>query len=256
MKNLFFLCFVLIIFGFETQDKKAFDVGEYFKFRVHYGFINAGYATLEVKESEINKQKVFHAIGKGFSTGITDVFFSVKDNYESYFDKENGNPYQFIRKIDEGGYIKNQEGFFNQTTNIVTVNDYKHKTVKSFTFPEKTQDIVSAFYYLRNYPNIDKLEIGQSVEINMFFDDETTKFKLKYMGKKDLQTKFGKIPTMVFKPYVQSGRIFKEQESLTIWISSDENKIPVRIQASLLVGSLKADLDEYRGLKNPLKVKK
>ena len=56
MKNLFFLCFVLIIFGFETQDKKAFDVGEYFKFRVHYGFINAGYATLEVKESEINQK--------------------------------------------------------------------------------------------------------------------------------------------------------------------------------------------------------
>ena len=61
---------------------------------------------------------------------------------------------------------------------------------------------------------------------------------------------------MVFKPYVQSGRIFKEQESLTLWISDDENKIPVRIQASLLVGSLKADLEIHKGLKYPLKIKK
>ena len=203
-----------------------------------------------------NKKKFYNAFVKGFSTGITDVFFSVKDNYESYFDKETGNPYRFIRKIDEGGYIKNQEGFFNQSNQKVTVKDYKHKTEKTFSFPENTQDIVSAFYYLRNYPNIDKLQIGQSVEINMFFDDETTKFKLKYTGKKDLQTKFGKIPTMVFKPYVQSGRIFKEQESLTLWISDDENKIPVRIQASLLVGSLKADLEIHKGLKYPLKIKK
>jgi hypothetical protein len=46
--------------------------------------------------------------------------------------------------------------------------------------------------------------------------------------------------------------VFKEEESLTVWISDDENKIPLRIKASLAVGSLKADLDEYKGLSHPL----
>jgi hypothetical protein len=89
----------------------------------------------------------------------------------------------------------------------------------------------------------------------MFFDEETTKFKLKFIGREDITTKFGTIATMVFRPLVQSGRVFKEQESVTVWISDDDNKIPLRIQASLAVGSIKADLDAFKGLKNPFKVK-
>ena len=51
---------------------------------------------------------------------------------------------------------------------------------------------------------------------------------------------------------MQSGRVFKEKESVTVWISADQNKIPVRIKADLAVGSIKADLDGLRGLKYPL----
>jgi len=89
----------------------------------------------------------------------------------------------------------------------------------------------------------------------MFFDDEITKFKLKFIGREDLETKFGTIPTMIFRPMVQTGRIFKEQESVTVWISDDENKLPVSIKASLAVGSLKADLDGFKGLKNSFTIK-
>ena len=186
---------------------------------------------------------------------MSRFFFKVDDNYESYFDKETGNPYQFVRKIDEGGYTKNQEGFFNQSTNRILVKDYKHKSENTFLIPENTQDIMSTFYYLRNYPSIDKLKVGESVSVDMFFDNETTKFKLKFIGTEDLETKFGVVPTMIFRPLVQSGRVFKEKESLTVWISDDDNKIPVRIQASLAVGSIKADLDAFKGLKYSFKVK-
>ncbi|HWR94333.1 MAG TPA: DUF3108 domain-containing protein [Flavobacterium sp.] len=254
MKKLVFFILIFFAFGFQAQNKKTFDVGEWFKFRVHYGLINAGYATLEVKEAVRNNKKVYHAVGKGYSTGIIDLFFKVEDNYESYFDKENGNPYQYVRKINEGGYIKNQEGFFNQTNNTVKVKDYKHNTEKTFSFPKNTQDIVSSFYYLRNYPTIDDLKKGQSVTINMFFDNETTKFRLKYIGKENIETKFGKISAKIFRPLVQTGRVFKENESLTLWISNDKNKIPIKIQANLVVGSLKADLIEYKGLKNTLEI--
>ena len=89
----------------------------------------------------------------------------------------------------------------------------------------------------------------------MFFDDESTKFKLKFIGREDIKSKFGKVSCMVFKPLVQAGRVFKENESVTVWISDDENRIPIRVQASLAVGSLKADLDSFKGLKSTLKVK-
>ncbi|MFO4987209.1 DUF3108 domain-containing protein, partial [Salmonella enterica subsp. enterica serovar 1,4,[5],12:i:-] len=86
-------------------------------------------------------------------------------------------------KIDEGGYTKDQEGFFNQDNNTVLVKDYKKKKENTFPVTENVQDILSTFYFLRNHPNIDKLKVGESVIVDMFFDDEVFKFKLKYIGK-------------------------------------------------------------------------
>lgn len=255
MKKIIVLALFFLTVSFDTQRQPAFDSGEWFKFRIHYGMVTAGYATLEVKEAVKNNKKVFHAIGKGYTTGMTKFFFNVQDNYETYFDKETGKPYQYVRKIDEGGYTKNEEGFFNQDKNTILVKDYKNDANKTYSTPENVQDIVSAFYYLRNHPNIDKIKVGESIAIDMFFDGETTKFKLKYIGREDLDTKFGVVPTMIFRPLVQAGRVFKEEESLTVWISDDDNKLPLRIKASLAVGSLKADLESFKGLNNSFTVK-
>jgi hypothetical protein len=256
MKKFILYILILSTLSFDSFKEDSFDVGEYIKFRIHYGIVNAGYATLEVKEATVNNKKVYHALGKGYTTGMSRFFFKVEDLYESYFDKETGEPYRYVRKINEGGYTKNQEGFFNQKENRILVKDYKRKTEKTIVLTNNVQDILSSFYYLRNHPNIDKLQPGEAIMIDMFFDEEITKFKLKYIGRQDITTKFGTVSTMVFKPLVQTGRVFKEQESVTLWITADDNKVPVRIKAELAVGSLKADIDEYKGLKSPLKVKK
>ena len=255
IKKIISIVFLIVITGFDTQKEDAFASGEFFKFRIHYGILNAGYATVEVKEATLNNKKVFHVVGKGYTTGMSRFFFKVDDLYESYFDKETGIPYQYVRKIDEGGYTKNQEGFFSHTENKILVKDYKNKTQKTLEITKNAQDILSTFYYLRNYPSIDKLIPGESIAIDMFFDDETTKFKLKFLGREDITTKFGVIPAMIFRPLVQSGRVFKEEESVTVWVSDDNNKMPLRIKASLAVGSIKADLDSFKGLKHSFKVK-
>ena len=255
MKKIIVLSLFMLTVSFDSQKEDAFQVGEWFKFRIHYGLLNAGYATLEVTEATKNNKKVFHAIGKGYTTGMSRFFFKVDDNYESYFDKVTNQPYQFVRKINEGGYTKDQEGFFNQATNKVVVKDYKGKTEKTFSVTENVQDIISTFYFLRNHPNVDRLKVGEAIAVDMFFDEEITKFKLKFIGKEDIKTKFGTASTLIFRPLVQSGRVFKEEESLTVWITDDDNKIPVRIKANLAVGSIKADLESFKGLKNPFMVK-
>ena len=255
MKKLFFL-FVLYIFSnVLTYGQKAYDSGEYFKFKIHYGIINAGYATLELKDVVYNGKNVFHAKGYGWTTGLTKAFFKVEDDYQSYFDKKTNKPYLFVRKIDEGGYTKNQQDFFDQINKKVLVKDFKNNTEKTYDVTTNVQDILSSFYFLRNYPEINNLKNGDTVVIDMFFDNEIYKFRLKYLGKENLNTKFGKLSSLKFRPYVQSGRIFKEQESLTVWISDDVNKIPLLVKADLLVGSLKASLIEAKGLQQPLTIK-
>jgi len=92
----------------------------------------------------------------------------------------------------------------------------------------------------------------------MFFDEENYPFKLKFLGRETIKTRVNgtriKIKTLKFRPYVLAGRVFKEEESLTLWVSADKNKIPLKIQANLAVGSLRADLDQYKGLKHSFQV--
>ena len=90
--------------------------------------------------------------------------------------------------------------------------------------------------------------------MNMFFDDESYKFKLKFLGREELNTEFGKVPTLKFRPYVQAGRVFKEKESLTVWVTDDGNKMPVLIKADLAVGSLKASLVQFKGLRHSFRI--
>lgn|SRR5690606_6660614 len=236
---------------------QAYQAGEYFKFQISYGFVNAGIATLSLSETTYDGKKVYHAKGYGYTTGITKTLFKVQDDYQSYFDIASGQPYRFIRKINEGGYTKNEEGFFQYAKNNVLVKDYKRNVEKNIALTNKNiQDIVSSFYYLRNQSKLNNMKTGETIQIDMFFDDEVYKFRLKLLGKEEIKTKFGKIKALKLRPYVQSGRVFKEEESLTIWVSDDSNKIPLKIQASLLVGSLKAELVEYKGLRNTTTFKK
>lgn len=238
-----------------TENTSAFKIGEWLKFRIHYGFLNASYATLQVKSHELDGVPVYHVVGNGKTTGFASIFFKVDDTYESFFDKKDGKPYKFIRKIDEGGYTKDIEVNFDHNKDIAVLNDKKKDKKFNFTIQEGIQDLVSAFYFLRNNYKVEDLTEGESIELDLLYDDDGVfKFKLKYLGKEVLRTKYGKVECLKFRPYVQSGRVFKEQESLSLWVSNDSNRIPIRIQADLSVGSIKADLDGYNGLKHQFKI--
>lgn len=237
------------------EQEPAFKSGEWFKFRMSYsGWFKAGEATLKVDEKKLNGKSVYHVVGKGKTTGPVNLFFKVRDRYESYFDKETGAPYKFIRKIDEGGHTKDIEIEFNHEEQKAVVNNKKHKKIKTIATEKDVQDMVSMYYYLRNSIDTDNLKIGDEIKTNMFFDEENYGFKLKYLGKETIKVDINgsrvKVKSLKFRPYVMAGRVFKEEESLTLWVSADKNKIPLKIKADLAVGSLRADLEEFKGLKH------
>lgn len=250
------LLLLLLLFSVSilSAQKQTYGNGEWFKFRVHYGFVTAGYATLEVKDARIKGKDVYHVKGFGETVGLSKWFFKVRDDYQSYIDKEKNVPYRFIRDINEGGYTKDIQVDFDHDTRKATVIDKKHNETSIFTFEKDTQDMVSAFYYLRNHLDTRNIKEGEVIEINMFFDSENFKFRLKFIGREVLKTSFGNVPTLIFRPYVQSGRVFKEKESLTVWVSDDDNKIPLLVKADLAVGSLKATLTEFKGLQHSFKI--
>lgn len=263
-KNTFFT-YALLLFSFllfsqaqaPTSPKElrvirhqAFKQGEFLEYRIHYGIFNAGRAELQVKSLDTrNGRKVFHMVGTGRSVGMAEVFFRTRDRYETWIDAEAIVPWEFVRDVDEGGFIIKRHLHFDHFTATVRDNELQKDTV--FAIPENIQDMLSAFYYARTL-DASQLKKGDMIPISMFLDHEVFSFQLKYLGKEEVKSKFGKIRCLKFMPIVQSGRVFKEKEGMTLWVSDDQNKVPIRLETELAVGSIKIDLDKYRNVAQPM----
>jgi len=240
--------------AFPDYSNDAFKGGEWFKFRIHYGIFNASYATIEVNETMWEGKPVFHAKGIGRTTGLARWFFKVDDYYDSYFTKDDIRPLFFTRNINEGGYKKHVEIRFDHDQKKAFVDDKLRSKQGTFDTNANVQDLISCFYYLRNAFDISEIKKDEFVVVNLFFDESNYAFKFKFLGTETIKTKFGYVKTLKFRPYVQSGRVFRSNESITLWVSNDKNRTPLRLQAALRVGSITADLDEFKGLKNPFEI--
>ena len=221
----------------------SFKPGEILKFRIHYGFMDAGEAILEVKNDLKNfgGRDCYHVVGTGNTVGAFDWFFKVRDRYESVVDKDAMIPWMFIRRVNEGGYIINQNVSFNH------YKDSAYSEKKTISIPENTQDLISAFYYARTLDFANAKE-GDIFPIMGYLDDATIPLNLKFLGREEVKTKKGTFRCVKFRPMLQEGRVFKDQEDMTVWISDDNNRIPVRVQTDILIGSIKMDLVGFENI--------
>lgn len=235
-------------FAYKNIDHHAFAPGEVLKYKLAYGLINAGTAELTVKktESKIQNREIWHMVGTGRSISAFDWFFKVRDRYETYMDAEGVFPWLFVRRISEGGYDKAQDYKFFQNEGRVVNEDQEEYQV-----PYGVQDMLSAFYYARTI-NFKDAQKGDIFQFPAFVDEELFPVRMKYLGKKTIKIKAGKYRCMMFSPAVQEGRIFKSDEDLTVYITDDENKIPVLAKAKILVGSIRMELTGHDGLANPV----
>lgn len=226
-----------------------FKSGEKLQYLLHYGIINAGIAELYVsisKKKFKGKKEAYNMVGKGWTTGATDWFFKVEDHYETYMDADEMKTLQFKRRVNEGGFIINQDYYFDQDSNVVLTQDNERYVV-----PKGVQDMLSTFYYARTL-DYSKAKVDDIFVIPAFVDNEVEYLRIIYKGKETIKTKSGKYRCLKFNPLVLEGRVFKDDDDLSVWISDDENKIPILIQSKVIVGSIKAELISYEGLANPL----
>ena len=228
-------------------ENNAFKKGEQLVYRLHYGFIDAGEAVLEVKDEEkkYGERSALHVVGVAQSKGAFDWFFKVRDRYESYIDEESVCPWVFVRRVDEGGYKINQNYVFNPYKKTVNADG------KPFNTSQYAQDMISSFYYARII-DFSNAKPGDIFSFDACVENEIYPLKIKYVGKETIKTDIGYVKCIKFHPVVQKGRVFKHEEDLTAWITDDKNHIPIRAEADILVGSIKMDLKSYKGLANPM----
>lgn len=257
-----FLGLLIVLSSFVSDSKleitpnSSFLKGEVLSYRVHYGFINAGEGTMQVnpKIQEVNGKPCYKINVFGKSVGAFAMMLRVKDNWRSYVDTTTMQPEKTFRNIQEGNYRLKETIFYKKEEgkiNVHTVKKNKDPKEKEYKVPVNVHDIVSGYYYLRNI-DYTKLHIGEIIELKAFFEDTFYDFKIRYAGKDVVRTKFGKMNAIKLVPIMPDNTFFDGEESIRVWLSDDKNKIPLKLQADMFIGSVELDLKGYKNLREPL----
>ena len=227
----------------------SFQAGEEVTMRVYYTtlgvYVGAGEAKFTTSLKKFNGKPAYHCVATGITYPFFDKFFRVRDTYETYIDTATMLPVKFIRNVDEDGYkIYNNVSFNHKANTAVSTNGV-------FKVTNCIQDVISAVYYARNI-DFSKYKVGDKIPFDMFLDDEIYNLYLKYEGKEQVKTKYGKFRAIKFKPLLIKGSIFEGGEKMTVWVSDDPNRILLRAESPISVGSIKVDMMAYRNLRYPL----
>ena len=237
-------------------ENNAFQGGEKLVYKLYYNWkfvwIPAGEVTFDVVENEDEFE--VYVTGKTYDS--YNSIFEVDDRFYSKMNKETLLPTDFLRDIKEGSYLKYDSISFDQPNyNAKTYHGKTKNTagIEDWDLGECMQDMVSILYHVRNFDFEDKKK-GHKFPVKIFFDKEIFDLDVEYKGVKNKKKikGLGKFDTYEFSPEVVAGEVFDEDTRMKIWVSKDGNKIPLQIESPVSIGSVKAVLKSYDGLKYPL----
>jgi hypothetical protein len=260
--------FLLTAFSGDRNDvypyirNESFGKGEVINFKMTYSFITVGkgVAKIEPKYFKINNRDCFKVDIHAFTVGMVDWVADVNNQYGAYIDTAALVPHMFYRKQREGSYRKDEQTYFNHPEKKIRVITADRKTgkwkePKFYDAPPQVRDMIGGFLYLR-IMDLSKVKEKDTIAVTGFFEDEFYKLRIIYMGKEVVKTKVGKIRSLVFKPVMPKNQLFDGENSITAYFSDDKNRIPVKIDAQMFIGSAGVELTGHSGLRNPLNIVK
>lgn len=258
MRYILFIWAVFSSLFVGAQNPKTFNSGEKVVFDAYYnlGFIwlHAGQAMFSASNTVFKGEEAYQMKATGVTFKGYDKFFKVRDTLISIADKETLAPIWFTRKTNEGKYSAEITYDFNHETNIVSGVKKKGSKVKKarYYLPENTKDLISVIYYLREL-DMTRMTKNDQILFNMVVDNEMWELYVKYLGKEEVKLKSGRrFNCIVLSPLLLEGSVFSGGEGMKIYVTDDQNKLPVYIESKVLVGKVKASLLRYENLKYPL----
>ncbi|MEJ2105515.1 MAG: DUF3108 domain-containing protein [Ignavibacteriaceae bacterium] len=235
---------------FRVLENKAFTEGEKLTFDVDYGFVTAGVAVMQIPRiKKISGREAYHITFEVNTVPSFDVFYKVRDRYETYVDVEGLFPWRFEQHIREGGYTRDFSAFFDQRKGKAKTSEGEYE------IPKYVNDIVSAFYYARtlDYSN---MKVNDLIHLHNFYKNKVYDLDVKYLGKETIDVPAGKFDCIVVEPLVKEGGLFKHEGNIIVWLTDDELKMPVKVRTKVVIGHVEAKLTKYEGLAGELASKR
>lgn len=239
-------------------EQESFRRGERLEFKMSYGIFTIGKGSTQISDQyfQLNDRYCFKVEVAGKTVGMVDWVADVDDKWGAYIDTAALVPHQFYRRIREGRYKKDEWTHFDHEQKKIQVDVLDNKTgkmkePKRYDAPAQVRDMIGGFLYLRTL-DFSKINVGDTIKITGFFEDEFYKLDVLYRGKDVVKTKVGKVRAIVLRPVMPKNKLFDGENSITAWFSDDKNRIPLKINAEMFIGSAGVELTRYSGLRNPL----
>ncbi len=242
------------------EGNKAFGEGEDISYTISYNWgpiwVDAGEVTFMTEMEKKQEKQFWHFTSTGKTFHSYDVLFKVRDYYETWVDAETFHTRNFKRYIYEGGYtLVNALNFDYEKKKIFSSTKSNNNPVRFDTIPIQpcSFDMLAAVYFTRTI-DIAHIPMYQKRMVSVVIDDQVYNIYIRPLAKEVVENSDGKRYNCIkLSARMVEGTIFKGDEDVLVWITDDENHIPVYIEAKILVGTVKAYLKEAKGLKNPMK---
>lgn len=258
----FFVFFLLTlssinIYGQCVKENTVFQSGEkvYYSAYYNWGFIwlDAGLVSFTATNTKWNGKDAMLLESIGTTRKGYDRFFMIRDTFISYVYPKSLKPLEFYRATNEGSTRSHHHYLFNDKLAKARIsrdgNPFEHFDIK---LSDCTFDLLSMIYQARNI-DFEKYKVGDKIPINLLIDGEVFDLTIKYLGEEVVSDRSGRtFKCLKFQPELVEGTIFKAGNDMVVWVTKDKNRVPVIVEAKILIGSVKAILLDYQGLKYPL----
>lgn len=242
-----------------SVTNKPFKPGEVVNYQAFYnwGFIwiHAGDVQFKVSEKLYKNEPSYYFEATGNSLKNYDWLYKVRDRYQSFASEETLKPHYFERNTSEGSYNAYEQYFFNHSQHRVygTIkNNDVPLTRDTIAVSNCVFDVLSAIYFCRSL-DFDHLKINERLPVTTIIDNKLYNLYIRYLGKEVIENRDKKkYRCYKFIALMVEGTIFKGGEDITVWVTEDDNRVPILVEAKILIGSVKAYFLNASGLKYPI----
>jgi hypothetical protein len=239
--------------GFEYPNRRPKSdpiwIGEQAVYDIQYLGVNAGQFSIKILPfKQINGRKVYHVFGEAKSSKVFSIFYSLRDTIETFIDYEAIAPHRFHIVLDESKQKRNSlELFDSEKGETFFWNRWNHHKrgyveIKDF-FPMQplSQDSLSSLFYLRTVD----LSDGALVRFPVISEGKNWDAEVSVIRREVRNTPLGKVPTVVLKPETKYQGILKKQGDSFVWLTDDDRRLLVRLEAKVRIGTVVAVLRSF-----------
>lgn len=267
----FYTFLLLLLLSFSTYSQQetncnivnnAFSSGEKIVYEMSYTWFfvwtDVGEVEFTVNSERKEGKDLLHLKAIGKSYAFYDWFFKVRDLYESWVNPLTLEPQYFNRDIYEGGFTKENEYCFNWKANELYARVKRKQgpnRLDTLKVERCTYDVVTAIYVARNL-DFSNVTPGKVFPVKAIMDEKVYDVGYRFIGREEKKVEeFGKFNCLKFQVDVIAGDVFKGDQKIYVWVTDDNNKIPIIIESPIIVGSVMARVKKISGVKYPINLK-